>query len=276
MAAITGAVVAVGTAAYSIAQSEKQKNLSKQAEADADKAFTAAQKELDVNYFEELGISKTPYENQREALLVSAAQAMQQGQLSERGATATAGQVLAQANTSQQNVTDAQIQQTEALEKLIAEEDKSLAAKRAELQLAQAEGAGISSAQAQNASNASMQQGVTALANLGLQAYGNSELYSQNGKQPPGTPPGVTSPTANNADSFGVFSSDANQRSQIVPSQNMVNPGSFGVLSSDVNSHPQVVPSQNMINPISSFMNSSVNGSGLTKEQYLQLLNFNR
>ena len=180
MAAVTGAVIAVGSAAYSIAQSEKQKNLSKQAEADADKAFTAAQKELDVNYFEELGISKTPYENQREALLVSAAQAMQQGQMSERGATATAGQVLAQANTSQQNVTDAQIQQTEALEKLIAEEDKSLAAKRAELQLAQAEGAGIASAQAQNASNESIQQGVTALTNLGLQAYGNSELYKQN------------------------------------------------------------------------------------------------
>lgn len=180
MAAVTGAVIAVGSAAYSIAQSEKQKSLSKQAEADADKAFTAAQKELDVNYFEELGISKTPYENQREALLVSAAQAMQQGQLSERGATATAGQVLAQANTSQQNVTDAQIQQTEALEKLIAEEDKSLAAKRAELQLAQAEGAGIASAQAQNASNASIQQGVTALANLGMSAFENSELYSQN------------------------------------------------------------------------------------------------
>lgn len=180
MAAITGAVVAVGTAAYSIAQSEKQKNLSKQAEADADKAFTAAQKELDVNYFEELGISKTPYENQREALLVSAAQAMQQGQLSERGATATAGQVLAQANTSQQNVTDAQIQQTEALDKMVASEDARLANERKSLQLAQAEGAGIASAQAQNASNASIQQGVTALADLGMSAFENSELYSQN------------------------------------------------------------------------------------------------
>lgn len=180
MAAITGAVVAVGSAAYSIDQSEKQKNLAKQAQSDADKAFSAAEKELDVNYFEQLGISKTPYENQREALLVSAAQAMQQGQQSERGGAATAGQVLAQSNMAQQNVTDTQIQQMEALNKLVATEDKALATKRKDLQLAQAEGAGIASAQAENASNASLQQGVTALANLGMQAYGNSELYNQN------------------------------------------------------------------------------------------------
>ena len=124
---------------------------------------------------------------------------MRQGQLSERGGAATAGQVLAQSNTSQQNVTDAQIKQTETLDKLVATEDARLSDERRTLQLAQAEGAGIASAQAQNASNASIQQGVTALANLGMQAYGNSELYNQNG--------GLTNNNNNNNNQVSDWSS---------------------------------------------------------------------
>lgn len=180
MAVITGAVIAAGSAAYSIAQSEKQRNLAKEAQEDADKAFEAAQKQLDVNYFEELGISKTPYDNQREALLVSAAQAMQQGQQSERGGAATAGQVLNQANQAQQRVSDTQTKQLEALDKMVATEDQKLATQKKDLQLAQAEGAGIASAQAENARNQSIQAGVDGLANVGMSIYENSELYKQN------------------------------------------------------------------------------------------------
>lgn len=247
MAAITGAVIAVGSAAYSIAQSEKQKTLAKQAQRDADKAFSAAEKELDVNYFEELGISKTPYDNQREALLVNAAQAMRQGQLSERGGAATAGQVLAQSNTSQQNVTDAQIKQTEALGKLVATEDSRLADERKTLQLAQAEGAGIASAQAQNASNASIQQGVTALANLGMQAYGNSELYNQN-----------NTPTR-----------DVNTAVTLTPT-------TVGSINGPAYNSPQLTGMNQppIMSPQQQWMNSSVgNGQNLTNEQLLQLIN---
>ena len=265
--AISAGITAVSTG-MSFAQAGKQKRLSEQAQRDADKAFKEAEAQLDVNYFEQLGISKTPYENQRDAIAQQAAQAMEIGRESERGGAATAGRVLAQSNIAQQGITDKQTKDLEALNKLVAAEESRLAGERANLSLDQAEGAGIAAAQAQNQQNQAIMSGVTGLANAGMSLYENSELYKQNP-----TTPDSTTPAANNADSFGVFASDANQYPQVVPSQNMVNPNSFGVLASNANPYPQVVPSQNMLNPVGAFMQAGVNGSGLTQEQYLNLIN---
>ena len=266
MAAATSIIAAASTLAstgMSCVQAGKQKKLAQDAQAAADEAFKKAEAQLDVNYFEQLGISKTPYLNQREAIAQAGAQAMEIGRESERGGAATAGRVLAQSNIAQQNITDKQTKDLEALNKLVATEESRLAGERANLSLDQAEGAGIAAAQAQNQQNQAIMSGVTGLANAGMSLYENSELYKQN----------PTTPASNNAASFGVFASDANTYPQVVPSQNMVNPNSFGVLASDANPYPQVVPSQNMPNPLGAFMQAGVNGSGLTQEQYLNLIN---
>jgi len=225
MAIATGTALAISagisaaSAGASFVQAGKQKRLSEQAQRAADKAFKEAEAQLDVNYFEQLGISKTPYLNQREAIAQQAAQAMEIAKESERGGAATAGRVLAQSNIAQQGITDKQTKDLEALNKLVATEESRLAEERAKLSLEQAEGAGFAAAQAQNQQNQAIISGVTGLANAGMSLYENSELYKQNP-----TTPGNTTPASNNAASFGVFASDANQYPQVVPSQNMINP----------------------------------------------------
>ena len=204
------------TAGVSLAQAEKQRRLAEDAQRDADNAFKDAEGQLEVNYFEQLGISKTPYLNQREAIAQAGAQAIEAAGASERGGAATAGRILAQSNIAQQGITDQQTKDLQNLEKIIATEDASLGAKKAELSLAQAEGAGIASAQAQNLQNQAVQSGINNIANTGLAILSNSELYGQN-------PTNETIET-NNTDSFGVFASDANPYPQVVPSQNMMTP----------------------------------------------------
>ena len=183
MAAATAIIAGASTLAstgMSFIQAGKQKRLAKDAQSAADEAFKKAEAQLDVNYFEQLGISKTPYDNQREAIAQQAAQAMEIGRESERGGAATAGRVLAQSNVAQQGITDQQTKDLEALNKLVATEDAKLGTARANLGLEQAEGAGFAAAQAQNLQNQAIMSGVTGLANAGMSLYENSELYKQN------------------------------------------------------------------------------------------------
>ena len=70
---------------------------------------------------------------------------MEIGRESERGGAATAGRVLAQSNVAQQNITDQQTKDLEALNKLVATEESRLGTARANLSLEQAEGAGFNS-----------------------------------------------------------------------------------------------------------------------------------
>ena len=197
MAAATAIIAGASTLAstgMSFVQAGKQKKLAQDAQAAADEAFKKAEAQLDVNYFEQLGISKTPYENQREAIAQQAAQAMEIGRESERGGAATAGRVLAQSNIAQQGITDKQTKDLEALNKLVATEESKLGTARANLSLEQAEGAGLAAAQAQNQQNQAIMSGVTGLANAGMSLYENSELYKQNP-----TTPDSTTPASNNA-----------------------------------------------------------------------------
>ncbi len=219
--AIALGISAVGTGA-SFVQAGKQNRLAKDAQTAADKAFKDAEAQLDVNYFEQLGISKTPYENQRNAITQASAQAMEVAKESDRGGAATAGRVLAQSNLAQQNITDQQTKDLEALNKLVATEESKLGTSRANLSLSQAEGAGIASAQAQNAANQSIAQGIQGLGNMAMMGLEASELYGSDGTVDTDNT-GNTNNTlvSNNTDSFGVFASDANTYPQVVPSQNM-------------------------------------------------------
>ena len=234
MAIATGTALAISagisgaSAGMSFIQAGKQNKLAKEAPAAADEAFKKAEAQLDVNYFEQLGISKTPYDNQREAIAQQAAQAMEIGRESERGGAATAGRVLAQSNVAQQGITDQQTKDLEALNKLVATEDAKLGTARANLSLEQSEGAGFAAAQAQNLQNQAIMSGVTGLANAGMSLYENSELYSQNPTTP--TPPTIP----------------ATPQQQVI-SQNQTNPITTAGLNTQ--SGTQLVLPNNPFNP---------------------------
>lgn len=237
VAAVMGisAGISALSAGGSFIQAGKQRRLSEQAQRDADKAFKEAQAQLDVNYFEQLGISKSPYENQRDAIAQQAAQAMEIGRESQRGGAATAGRVLAQSNVAQQNITDQQTKDLEALNKLVATEGSRLGTERANLSLAQAEGAGIASAQAQNQANQSTAAGVQGIADFGMSMLSNSELYSQN----PTTP--TTPPTTTNIPTI-----PATPQQQVI-SQNQTNPITTAGLNTQAGN--QLVLPNNPFNP---------------------------
>ena len=230
------------SAGASFIQAGKQRKFSEQAQRDADKAFKEAQAQLDVNYFEQLGISKSPYENQRDAIAQQAAQAMEIGRESQRGGAATAGRVLAQSNVAQQNITDQQTKDLEALNKLVATEGSRLGTERANLSLAQAEGAGIASAQAQNQANQSTAAGVQGIADFGMSMLSNSELYSQNHTTPttPPTSP-TTPPTTTNIPTI-----PATPQQQVI-SQNQTNPITTAGLNTQAGT--QLVLPNNPFNP---------------------------
>ena len=241
MAIATGTALAISagisavSAGGSFIQAGKQRRLSEQAQRDADKAFKEAEAQLDVNYFEQLGISKTPYDNQREAIAQQAAQAMEIGRESERGGAATAGRVLAQSNVAQQGITDQQTKDLEALNKLVATEESRLGTSRANLSLEQAEGAGFAAAQAQNQANQSTAAGVQGIADFGMSMLSNSELYSQN----PTTP--TTPPTTTNIPTI-----PATPQQQVI-SQNQTNPITTAGLNTQAGN--QLVLPNNPFNP---------------------------
>ena len=278
MAAVTSIIAAGTTLAstgMSIAQASKQNKLAKDASKAADAAFKKAEAQLDVNYFEELGISKTPYDNQREAIAQSAAQAMEVGKESERGGAATAGRVLAQSNVAQQGITDNQTKDLETLQKLVATEEARLGTAKSDLSLAQAEGAGIASAQAQNASNAAVQSAVSGVADFGMGMYQNSELYKQNDPKldntavtlTPTTVSSITPPSTPQAQLIPQGPTPPPMQQAPTLAQQFQNTSAMFNLQ-----NPQLI-NQNIPNPVGAFMQAGVNGSGLTQEQYLNLIN---
>ena len=263
MAAATAIIAGASTLAstgMSFVQAGKQKKLAKDAQAAADAAFKKAEAQLDVNYFEQLGVSKTPYDNQREAIAQAGAQAMEIGRESERGGAATAGRVLAQSNIAQQGITDKQTKDLEALNKLVAAEESRLAGERANLSLDQAEGAGIAAAQAQNQQNQAIMSGVTGLANAGMSLYENSELYKQNNVDGAAGLAGDTN-TAVTLDTITPSSIPTNQAQLIRPdmSLSMTPAQQFQNTSAMFNlQNPQLI-NQNMMTPAQQFQNTANN-----------------
>jgi len=262
MGVVTGtalAISAIGTGA-SFVQAGKQNKLAKDAQAAADAAFKKAEAQLDVNYFEQLGISKTPYDNQREAIAQAGAQAMEVAKESERGGAATVGRVLAQSNIAQQGITDKQTKDLEALNKLVAAEESRLAGERANLSLDQAEGAGIAAAQAQNQQNQAIMSGVTGLANAGMSLYENSELYKQDRVGGAAGLAGDTN-TAVTLDAITPSSIPTNQAQLIRPdmSSSMTPAQQFQNTSAMFNlQNPQLI-NQNMMTPAQQFQNTANN-----------------
>jgi hypothetical protein len=169
--AIGGLAISGASTAMSFLQAGEQKSKQRQAEADAAAAMAEARKKLQINYTDELAINKEPYELQREALLSQGALAIQAGQESERGATATAGRVQMAQNEAQADIrTDMGKEMVDIQNKQIAEQSR-LRDLNVQLDLGEVEGAQQAAADAERAAataTAEGFQGLTSTAQQGL------------------------------------------------------------------------------------------------------------
>ena len=177
--AAAGLAISAGTTAASFSQAAKQKKLQREAEADATKAMAEARKKLDVNFYEQLGIQKEPYNIEREMMLIQGAQSIEAGKESERGAAALAGRVQLAAQQGQRQIAAAMGQEMLGLEKLTAQEESRLRDTGVNLDLAEVQGAQLAARDAQEASVAATQQGMQGLSNMAQQAVSMAPLYGQ-------------------------------------------------------------------------------------------------
>jgi len=179
IAAGVGLAATVGTTAASFSQASKQRKIQKKAEADAAKAMADARKKLDVNFYEQLGIQREPYELAREAVTSTAAQAIEAGQESERGAAATAGRVFLGAEQAQRNIATEMGQEMQALDKLQAAEESRLRDTGVGLDLAEVEGAQLKAREAETRSQAATKQALEGVVSAAGQLASFAPLYSK-------------------------------------------------------------------------------------------------
>lgn len=161
-------ITAVSTG-YSFATAAAQKKEQRKAEDEAKKYLSEARKKLDVNFYEQLGIQREPYDLAREAAISTAAQALEAGRESERGAAATAGRVFLGAQKAQRDIATAMGQEMAGLQKLSAAEEARLRDAQAELDIREATGAQKAAAVAEQRSAQALFQGMQGVASLGQQ-----------------------------------------------------------------------------------------------------------
>ena len=188
MAIATSTALAIGSltasavrTGMSFAQAAKQRKLQEEAERKADKMMKEARAKLDVNYMEALGIAKEPYELEREQMRAAGAQATAAAvEGEERGAGATAGRVMVAEQQGQAGIRSEMAKDIYELETATAKESSRLRDEDVKLDLAEAEGAQVAAAQAENLRSQAIQQGVQGAINTVQQGLAFVPLYQQN------------------------------------------------------------------------------------------------
>ena len=182
MAVLTaiGLATNVISAGASFVQANKQKKMMEEANAEAAKAMKEARKRLDVNVYDALTISDTPYERQREMANAQTQQMMtgfqELGVQGMRGATAA----LAQGQQMQGQIADAKTQRLEQLEQMQAAEEGRLRDINVQLDLQEVEGAQQAAADAQRLRNEAIEGGAKSLIGAAGTGAAMFELYKQN------------------------------------------------------------------------------------------------
>jgi hypothetical protein len=185
MAIGTAGIVAISTSLASAGASGAQAAIAsesaKRAKKDSEDAFKRAMNELTANKFAGLSLPKEAYEREREAMLSSGAQAISQAAEGEgRGVAAAAGRVQMAQQEGQRQIAGAMGEELMKLEGLTAQEEARLSGARANLELAQAEGAQAAAAQFGAQKDAALTGAFSSLANAGQQYLQSSELYKKN------------------------------------------------------------------------------------------------
>ena len=203
MAAFTTIAAAAGLAATaagtgaSFLQARKQKKAASAAASKAAESMLKARERLEVNYFDALAIQKEPYEQEREALLSQGAMGMQAGvEGAQRGAAATAGRIQAAQAQAQAGVRTAMGQELLGLEKLSAEEDARLRDMQAQLDLEEVAGAQMAQANAEEARQKAISEGIQGAVSTVGQAAAMVPLYQQNVSAQKFAASQIASPTA--------------------------------------------------------------------------------
>jgi len=145
IAAIGGAVSTALTTGFSIGDMRRMRKLQKESDADALKFRQEADKFLEVNVYDQLGVQMKPYEIEREALASVGAQSIEAARESERG-MGSVGRIYAGYSDAIRDIQTRQGQEMADLEKLSAAEDSRLKDIKTQLALDEAEGAQQASA----------------------------------------------------------------------------------------------------------------------------------
>lgn len=175
-AGVSGLASGVG-AVMSFSQAGDAKAKAADASKAADKAIAEARKNLDINFYDAIGIQKEPYELQREALLASGAEAVRAGQESERGVAATAGRIQMAQNEAQAGIRTQMGQDLLGLEKLSAAEDSRLRDVGAQISMEEAAGAQLARANYENLAGTAMSQGMEGIVGAGKAFATSLPLY---------------------------------------------------------------------------------------------------
>jgi hypothetical protein len=180
-AAIIGISTALASAGASAGQAVSAGQAARNASSRATKAFDEAMQKLSANQFAGIGLPMEVRDRQIEANLAAGAEATQQAAEGEgRGVAATAGQIYRGQTEAQRNIAGDIGQQLMGLETATAQEEARLSQARANLNLAEAEGAQQAAAQA-GAQQAAAVKGIfTGLESAGQQYMEGSELYKAN------------------------------------------------------------------------------------------------
>ena len=181
MAIATSTAIAIGTsvaaAGASAGQAVSAGQAARKASRTAEESFNKAMNELSANRIAGLSLPREAMERQIEANLAAGAEATQAGRESERGAAATAGQVYRAQTEAQRNIAGDLGQQLMGLEAATAEEETRLAGARANLNLAEAQGAQAAASQFGAQQDAAITGAFSALGQAGQQFMEGSELY---------------------------------------------------------------------------------------------------
>lgn len=176
-AGVSGLTAGAG-AVMSFSQAGEAKAKAADASKAADKAIAEAKKNLDVNFYDALGIQKEPYELQREALLSQGAEAVRAAQEGEtRGVGATVGRTLMAQNEAQAANRTTMGKELMDLEKLSAAEDSRLRDVETQINLDEAQGAQLAVANYNKLAGQAESQGMEGLVGVGKAFATSLPLY---------------------------------------------------------------------------------------------------
>lgn len=176
IAAIGGAVSTALTTAFSIGDMRKMRKLQKESDADALKFRQEADKFLEVNVYDQLGVQMKPYEIERDALASVGAQSIEAARESERG-MGSVGRIYAGYSDAIRDIQTRQGQEMADLEKLSAAEDSRLKDIKTQLALDEAEGAQQASAMYEERAQQAKKNAIQGVTSMLGQAAKLSPLY---------------------------------------------------------------------------------------------------
>ena len=180
IAAGVGLAVTAATTAASFAQAAEENNKKQKAEEAAAASMMAARKKLDVNYYEQLGIQKEPYELARREMLVQGAmatEALREGD--PRALAAGVGRVQLAQQAGQEKVATAMQQEQSQLEKLVAGEESRLRDLDTQLDLQEVIGAQQAMSDAARAEQMALQQGMAGVTSMAGQMASMAPLFDK-------------------------------------------------------------------------------------------------